>query len=128
MTSVVLAAVSLGVGSELSMDPREVFDLVVKSNGADEKLGPYAEELLEAVRKVNSVEERRKFVMASCLITNRIDPKWEIADTMAMHPDLVEELATLYIEEENKSIEALVAASEAEGSEGEGEKPELGKD
>lgn len=122
-----LFSLATRIGSELSMDPRSVFQLIVDSQGQDAKLAPYSMELMEAIRTVGANEERRKFVMASCLISLRVDPKWQIEDTMSLHPDLVDALAAFYIEEEAKTIDALVAATETENPGGEEEKPELGK-
>lgn len=125
-----LFSVAARIGSDLSMDPREVFELIQASSGQDPKLAPYSGELLDVIRRVNSSEERKNFVMATCMINSRIDPKWQVEDTMGLHPDLVEGLAALFRDEESKSIKALLAA-EKKKEDDEGPRPdapELGKD
>lgn len=123
-----LFAVAAHIGSELSMDPREVFELIQVSNGQDSRLAPYSGELLEVIKKVNFSEERKAFVMATCMINSRVDPKWQVEDTMTLHPDLVEGLSALYKDEERKSIDALIAAEKKEDDDSPSDAPELGKD
>lgn len=124
-----LFSVAAKIGSELSMDPREVFSLIQSTGGQDAKLAPFSGELLDAIRRVNAAEERKSFVMATCLINSRIDSKWDVEDTITLHPDIVEGLYKLFVDEENKSIEALIAAEEKEKEDGvDKDAPELGKD
>lgn len=121
-----LFRVAAQIGSDLSIDPSEVFNMITSTGGQDPRLAPYSADLLSAIQAVNAAQERKKFVMATCLISSRVDPKWEVEDTMTLHPDILDGLAELFVEEESKSVEALQAAQEGEGS-GEEEKPELGK-
>lgn len=124
-----LFSVAAKIGSELSMDPREVFELIQKTGGQDARLANFSGELMDAIQSVNASQERKGFVMATCLIQSRIDPKWEVEDTMSLHPDIVEGLSGLFQEEEAKSIDSLLAA-EVKDQEGKppSDAPELGKD
>lgn len=122
-----LYRLAVEIGSDLSMEPGEVFKLISTQEGnQDPRITPYASRLLSAIQEVNASQERRKYVMATCLIHSRIDPKWELEDTMDLHPDILNGLADLFADEEVKSIQALEAAYEEKPEET--EKVELGKD
>lgn len=116
------------IGSDLSMSPTDAFRMITSGEASsDERLAPYTVRLLECVQAVGAAQERKKYVMATCLINSRIDPKWEVEDTMGLHPDILDGLAELFEEEENQSVRALEAAYEKEDEE-EKESVELGKD
>jgi len=124
----ILFRLAANIGNDLSMDPNEVFKMITSSGAQDPRLTPYAADLLSAIQAVNAAQERKKFVMATCLITNRIDPKWQVEDTMTLHPDILDGLAQLFVEEETKSLEAFQESEKEESEENEGQKSELGKD
>lgn len=124
-----LFSLAVKIGNDLSIDPTEVFRLITDTNANDPRLEPYSGELLMAIQGVNAAQERRKFAMATCLIASRIDQKWEIEDTMSLHPDIVEGLAVLFEQEEAKSIDALVAANSKDNEDVPTDPaPKLGKD
>lgn len=123
-----LFSVAAKIGSKLSMDPREVFELIQTTGGQDSRLAEFSGELMDAIQSVNSSQERKGFVMATCLIQSRIDPKWEVEDTMGLHPDIVKDLSTLFEEEEAKSIDALLAAEANKKEDSPSDAPALGKD
>ena len=121
-----LHRLAIKIGAELDMEPREALDLVSSSQLTDPRLGAYHEELMDTMRAMTQFGERRKLAGATCLLINRIDPSWEIEDTLKLHVDIVDGLYALYIEEEARSLDALEAALEKETGE-RVQEPELGK-
>ena len=51
-------------------------------------------------------------MMAFCLLVYRVNEEIEMDDVIDLHEDLVEALAMLYLDEENKSTERLVGNSD----------------
>jgi len=122
-----LHRLALKIAAELDMEPKEALDLVASSQLQDPRLAEYHEELMETMAAMQQFAERRKLVAATCLLVNRVDPTWEVDDTMRLHLDLLDGLHLLYIEEEARSVEALEAAIREET--GENPKgPSMGKD
>lgn len=122
-----LHRLAIKIGAELGMEPREALNLCASSELSDPRLAGYQEELIDTMGAMQRFNERRKFVAATCLLVNRLDPAWEVDDTLKLHIDLIDSLYALYLEEEARSVEALEAAVVQET--GEKEKgPELGKD
>jgi|14BtaG_2_1085337.scaffolds.fasta_scaffold00189_21 hypothetical protein len=74
--------------------------------GADCFIG-YEEEVDELISVLSVYEQRRKAIAASCLILFRLSQDWTIDQTMNLHPDLVEELYDLFLDEDNRSTEAF---------------------
>ena len=122
-----LHRLAIKMGAELGMEPRAALDLCASTELSDPRLKGYQEELIEAMSAMQRFNERRKIVGATCLLINRVEPSWEVEDTMKMHVDLIESLYQLYLEEEARSVEALEAAVLQETGEKQKE-PELGKD
>lgn len=119
-----LHRLAVRLGAELNMEPRAALTLISESQLNDERLLPFQEEILEILADMSSFQERRKIITATCLLVNRVDPAWDVEDTMQLHVDLLQDLADLYVEEETKSLEALEAAIPEE----EAVEAELGKD
>jgi len=120
-----LHRLAVKVGGELNMDPREALTLISESQMADPRLAPFHEELMAVLGEMQAFQERRRLVAATCLLVNRVDPAWQVEDTLALHDDLIEDLNALYVDEEAKSIAALEAAIAGDGEE---DKPEEGKE
>lgn len=122
-----LHRLAIKIAAELGMEPKEALDLVASSQLQDPRLAEYHEELMETMAAMQQFAERRKLVAATCLLVNRVDPSWEVDDTIALHIDLIDGLYMLYVEEEARSIEALESALKQETGETP-EGPKLGKD
>ena len=76
-----------------------------------EYLTPYQEEINECIMVMLEFQERTSVIQATALfLICRIDDSWTIEQTMDLHPDLIEALAQLYIDEENKSVDLLEQA------------------
>ena len=122
-----LHRLAIKIAAELDMEPKEALDLVASSQLQDPRLMDYHEELMDTMAAMQQFGERRKLAAATCLLVNRVDPTWEVEDTLNLHIDLIDGLHLLYIDEEARSIEALEAALKDET--GEAPKgPEMGKD
>jgi hypothetical protein len=105
----------------LGMDKAYSLVLAIISNAKtedDELIGQieeeFAEELTSVVKGLSAGQVREELVMAACLLKYRVNADFEINDIGAIHPDLIGGLATLYREEEARSIEAF---SKGEGDE-----------
>lgn len=71
---------------------------------------PYQEEINDCIMMMLEFQERTSVIQATSLLICRIDDSWTIEQTMDLHPDLIEALARLYIDEENKSVDLLEQA------------------
>lgn len=67
----------------------------------------FAESFTEIVKGIASSQVREDLVMAACLIKYRIDKDFDISNISEVHPDIIEGLARLYVDEEQKSVEAF---------------------
>ena len=112
-----LHRLAIKIAAELGMEPADALDLVAKSELRDPRLAEYHEELMETMQAMQQFGERRKIAGATCLIVNRVDPSWEVEDSLKLHVDIIDGLYVLYLEEEARSIEALEAALEKETGE-----------
>lgn len=72
----------------------------------------YASEIEEITTLAMGTENRRLVAQASCMLMYRVDPDLEIADIMELHPDLLEALAALCLDEESKSTDRLAEQQE----------------
>ena len=81
-----------------------------------EYLAPYAEEINDCVMVMLEFQERTSVIQATALLICRIDDSWTIEQTMELHPDLIEALARLYIDEDNKSVDLLEKATTDSGA------------
>jgi len=109
MTDAFAVARSIARKEDLSAD--EVFKAMV-GEGRDEYIEKYPEEIMDIANKMAEYEERNKLVAATAMLMSRVDPDWEPKQTVTLHPDLIEALYELYLDESKKSTEALEAAME----------------
>ena len=60
--------------------------------------------------------DRLTIIQSTALLICRIDPEWTVEQTMELHPDILADLSRLFIDEDNKSVDALeLAQEESEG-------------
>ena len=80
----------------------------------------YEEELEKVLGGLSATEARTKIIAVTCLVLFRASDEWTVEDTVALHPDLVDEIYMLYLEEDKRSLEAFEKVSQvvAEKSEG----------
>lgn len=107
------------IGRETNRQQSEVAQDLMSTPQPD-YLIPYQEEIGECIMTMLEFQERTSVVQATALLVCRVDQSWTIEQTMELHPDLIEALARLYIDEDNKSIDLLEAAAETKGGAEEG--------
>jgi hypothetical protein len=95
------------IAKEKGVQQKEVIEQLSKGDFSSDLLLDYAAEVDDIVTIMATFEQRRKIVAASCLLYFRISQDWAIEDTLALHPDLVEALYTLFSDEDSKSVEAF---------------------
>jgi hypothetical protein len=76
-------------------------------------LNDFAEEIQDVMTELMQVQARMEMVQALALITQRVDPSFEVAKITEIHPDIIDQLSKLYQDEENKSVERLESMIEA---------------
>lgn len=67
----------------------------------------FTEEVTAVIQGLASSSTREELFYAACMIKYRIDPDFDISQILSVHPDLIAELATLYRDEERRSVEAF---------------------
>jgi len=77
----------------------------------------FTDEIAELASLMMVTEQKKRLMMAYCMLLYRVNDEIEMDDVIDLHEDLVEELAALYTDEENKSTERLVGDTEEEGPE-----------
>jgi len=98
------------IAQKEGLEAEEVFnDMMAPSQ--PEYFEKYSQQISAAITKLGDYNQRQRMVAATALLITRIDPYWSAADTVALHPDLIDSLFTLYSEEEKKSTEALQEAT-----------------
>jgi hypothetical protein len=100
------------IAKETKHSAEEVFADLSKVN--KKYLDPYIEDISKASRAMVAYQEKYKLVVGTALLVSRVNPAWEVTDTMELHPDIIEGLVALYEDEERRSIEALVSANKTD--------------
>ena len=95
---------------ELNVPVGTIFEDLGKGD-IPEYLAGHEVELMEIMSLMQEHEDRLRVISATALLITRIDPEWEAADTMDLHPDLQEALYQLYSKEEQRSMEVIADAT-----------------
>lgn len=110
----ILVNLSRRIAARYKIDMMAAYELVtgaISGTSDDPRLleieTEYQEELSRTITALTATQTRDKLLQATCLMIYRYEAEWTVSDTMQMHPDIVDGLAALYEDEENKSIEAL---------------------
>jgi hypothetical protein len=111
------------ISVEQGIPAKQVLEDMSGGGSLPEYAQAYTGELTSVMERVNDLTEKTKLLGAAALLITRVDPEIDIEDVMGLHPELIEELYRLYIEEENCSLDRLKSRDELAGGEG-----ELGKD
>ena len=125
-TSQLIHGIAIRIGGDLNLEPQEVLKRI-STGDLTSDLAPYAEEIMACVSKMQSFAERHTLIVATCMMVHRVDPKWEVEDTLELHPDILRDLEMLYNDEERQTLDALQAAQDKADGPKE-EEAELGKD
>lgn len=114
----------LGLSRKISNDKQvsmeEAYNLVVQvlmgesSDDVKELSIQYADEVNDLVSNLSTVQSKEAMLRALCLVQYRINDKCTVNDVMKLHPDIINGLSELYVQEEAKSIERLVASQESD--------------
>jgi hypothetical protein len=84
-----------------------------------EYLQPFHAEIAEALSMMASYQEKLRLVSVAALLTMRVNEDIEIDDVLGLHPDLLEAIYALYLEEEVKSVAAFEAREKEQEKVGE---------
>lgn len=95
------------ISKEKNVQQKEVMDCLIAGNFSSDLLSGYDKEVDDIVTMMSTFEQRQKIVAASCLLYFRISQSWAIEDTLDLHPDIIDALYKLYLDEDLKSTEAF---------------------
>lgn len=62
----------------------------------------FQEEIAELTALMADTQAKRALAVATILLKSRVDPEWDLDDTLELEPAIIEQLAELYELEENK--------------------------
>lgn len=102
------------VGKKYSLDMRAAYDMVMTAmtDQSDEAAGQvwddFADELGAVTGSMIRQEQTKKILKALCLCIYRINAEIVVDDIIKLHDDIVDGLAELYDEEEQKSTKRLL--------------------
>ena len=75
-------------------------------------LDDFSSEIAELAALLMAAEQKKRLMMAYCMLVYRVNDDLTMNDVIELHEDLVDALADLYVDEENKSVERLVEKDE----------------
>lgn len=108
-------AVARKIANGLKIEFAEALEItgkLIQGQQVEQDVECYLDDLNAAAMAMLESVEKQNLARALTLIISRVDPEFGVEDMTDLHPDLVEALAGLYVEEEMKSVEALEAAAE----------------
>lgn len=103
------------VSREKGIQAQEVVQILSSGDLANEALVGFDEDVDNLIQSMSVFEERRKAVAASCMIYFRISQDWTVDQTMGLHPDLIDALYLLFLQEDAKSTEGFDREEEESG-------------
>jgi len=114
--------VAKSIAAKAGVTANEVFAAIGEDN-PPAYVDDNREEISKMMASMLAHEEKLRLITATALIMTRVNPDWDPADTIGLHPDLQAALFKLYSEEEKKCVDALEAAAKEvdksqEGAEG----------
>ena len=101
------------VARETGRPVTEITEMVAQGDFSDAGFEPHREELEELVASLSAIEARTKLIAVTCLVLYRCSDEWTVENTLELHPDLVDELYMLYLEEDQRSLEAFEAIKDS---------------
>lgn len=113
-----IVTVSRQIARAYSLSMDKAYNIVIaiisglKENEQDNELHQkiekdFAEELTAVVKGLASGQIREDLVMAACMLRYRVDASFNLEDINDIHPDIIDGLAKLYRDEDNRSLEAF---------------------
>lgn len=114
------------VATKFKLGQQEAYEQVVLAVSEPDKCSypvveTYGKDITGLATTMMAAEQKKKVMMAYCLLVFRVNEEIELEEVLDLHEDLVEALVALYLDEESKSVERLVNRDEErpEGSDGE---------
>lgn len=117
-TMMVIARIAGKIGRERSVATEEVVGIIGSGDFSNEILAGYEEDINHLVTLTNNMQQRSKVLAATCLLIFRVSRDWSVEDTLELHPDLLDELYALYLEEDVKSLQAFDKKQEEKATKG----------
>lgn len=109
------------IGTIAKQEGKKQSDVIADLQGyvpgeTESYLDNYGEELLSLTQEISQASEIQKMSKATALLISRHDNSWDFNDTLTLHSDIVDDLANLYDDEENKSIKDLIDDADQDSS------------
>lgn len=108
------------------LENRSITDIFQELQDADtgsDLLNKYAVEVAAVSSSASIQQQKTRIVASTALIISRIDPEWGVEETMELHPDLLDGLYELFLDEDARSLEAFENSSK-ESKENASKKPQ----
>ena len=107
------------VAKKFKISQQEAYEEVVTAvTEPDKSKYPVFDEFSEDIAALAGImmaqEARKTLMQAFCLLLYRVNPELEIDDINELHEDLIQALSDLFVDEEAKSVERLLADNESE--------------
>ncbi len=109
-----LIAMSRKVSQFASLDMSKAYELVIRvlSGGAESLLDKqveekFAEDFSSVIQDLANSQSSDEILMAACLLRYRVDGEIGMDEIMKLHPDIIQGLARLYRDEEDRVLERL---------------------
>ena len=110
-----LIAAVKAIAKAEGMPVADVFEQLQGEAGQD-LLVKYSQEVAIAASAGQSQQTKIRVVAATALILCRIDPEWTVEQSMELHPDLLDGLYELYLDEDSRSLAAFNQETSTEGA------------
>lgn len=111
------------IGQENKLDMQSAYELLtlvmqgeLVSDVAQKVAKDHANDVSDILTAMATMSERKTLVQALCLLIYRVDSEIGAEEIMEMHPDLIEGLSDLYLDEERRSTERLQQLISADGA------------
>lgn len=120
----VVMKVSRAVASKYKLGQQDAYQQVVLAVTDPEACSypvyeDFSDEIAELATLMMVTEQKKELMMAYCMLLYRVNEEITMDDVIDLHEDLIEALASLFRDEENKSLERLVGElDEEEGPDG----------
>ena len=115
--------VSRAVATKYQLGQQDAYQQVVLAitdpdNCSHPVYDDFTGEIAELATLMMVTEQKKQLMTAYCMLLYRVNEEIVMNDVIDLHEDLVDALAGLYTDEENKSVERLVGKDEEGDEEG----------
>ena len=102
------------LGNEYKVDMQTAYEALTEamqgqteSELAKKIFDEYQVEISELLARMAALTDRKVLLQALCMLLYRVDSEISAEDVMEAHPDLLQALSDLFVDEENRSVERL---------------------